>query len=121
MRCLTVVTFLVLFGTTVWAKEEKISSGVGTTTCGKFAETYRNSPEAAEAIYFVWAQGFMTGRNSAYAMQKQDMRDLNAITPSEQQTWIRTYCDAHPLTYYFIAVLDLFQNLPSIPASKFSN
>jgi hypothetical protein len=37
--------------------------GVGTETCGQYAEVYRMSPEVAENAYFSWAQGFMSGLN----------------------------------------------------------
>jgi hypothetical protein len=46
------------------------------------------------------------GITSPYAF-----RDL-AGDADGKEAHIRAYCDAHPLAYYFQAVLDLFDTLP---------
>jgi hypothetical protein len=32
-----------------------------------------------------------------------------------QQAFIRSYCDSHPLTGYWLATLALFETLPQMP------
>jgi hypothetical protein len=121
MRCLWIAVFFILTPQWSFSKDATLISGLGAGTCAQFAQDYRKTPDAAETIYFNWAQGFMTGRNTALAMAKQTTHDLNSIRIIDQKASIRSYCDAHPLNFFFIAVLDLFESLPIVPASKLSN
>jgi hypothetical protein len=121
MRWLWLVLLLGLLPNLSFADEATVASGIGTETCGKFAEDYRRSPAKVEAVYFTWAQGFMTGRNVALAMSNQSTHDLHVSSTISQRASIRSYCDAHPLNFYFIAVLDLFESLPLKAPPKNAN
>jgi hypothetical protein len=87
--------------------------GVGTATCGKFAEMYRTSPDSSEMYYLSWAQGLMSGIN--IVAQKGMKRDLMSMDFEEQKRFIREYCDSHPLATYASAVAELFGKLKITP------
>lgn len=93
-------------------KHESAFIGAGSLTCAKFAELYRQAPEDAEAIFFQWAQGFMSGLNAAGLIHDTAFHDLSAKTLEAQQSELRAYCDKHPLANYVVAVGTLFQTLP---------
>ena len=92
-------------------------------SCGKFGQQYGESPDVMEAIYFSWAQGFMFGMLVSAAASKDDPPDgkrfvkvLNSLTPpdfgvSAQKSFLRWYCDEHPLKLYATAVLALLEKI----------
>jgi hypothetical protein len=86
--------------------------GPGTVSCAKFAEAYRNSPTNVENLFFAWAEGMMSGVNTAALEALGKYRDLSAMTIKEQQAYLRDYCDQHPLADYSEAVRGLFEKLP---------
>jgi hypothetical protein len=83
-------------------------SGAGITSCATFAEQYRGSPQVVELVYFAWAQGFMAGLNAADVNATGRARDLSSMANDEQKGYLRSYCDAHPLSEYMYAVWDLY-------------
>ena len=86
--------------------------GIGSRTCGQFAEAYKKSPSTTEIAFFTWAQGFMAGQNVSLMDRKEKARDLRAKSTESQEAFIRSYCDSHPLTGYWLATLVLFETLP---------
>jgi hypothetical protein len=89
-------------------------AGAGITSCATFAEqyrSYRSSPEVVELVYFAWAQGFMAGLNATDIKATGRARDISSITSDEQKGYLRSYCDAHPLSEYMYAVWDLYMKL----------
>jgi hypothetical protein len=85
--------------------------GIGTFTCGKFAEEYRTgSPTEVENVYFTWAQGFMSAAN--IGLKSGSYRDMSAMTLDAEKEFVRNYCGEHPLARYFQAVMELWLKLP---------
>jgi hypothetical protein len=68
-----------------------------------------------EVSFFTWAQGFMAGQNVGLMEKKERARDLFGKSTEAQQAFIRSYCDSHPLTGYWLATLALFETLPQMP------
>ena len=90
--------------------------GMGTNSCSKFAEVYRESPARWEILFFSWAQGFMSGLNFE-RIELGQYRDMSAMPTGAQKNVIRVYCDRHPLGNYMDAVIDLYQRLPLMNVS----
>jgi hypothetical protein len=115
----TTITILFFIFSACIAHAEPLSAmGIGATTCGEFATKYKKQPEAIETLYFTWAQGFLTGANVSRLAAKQPARDLNSKPLSEQKAYLRSYCDSHPLSEYFLAVLSLLQSLTVFPSNS---
>ena len=108
MRALII---LLLVSWAVSAQAEGMGGrGIGTYTCGQFAQMYKNNIRADDE-FFTWAQGFMTGLNVASG--REFTRDFSS--PLENQKGaIRRYCDGHPLGGYADAVIELWKNLPRL-------
>jgi hypothetical protein len=85
--------------------------GAGITSCATFADQYRGSREVVELVYFSWAQGFMAGLNATDVRATGRARDISSMAPAEQKGYLRSYCDAHPLSKYMYAVWDLYMQL----------
>jgi hypothetical protein len=64
------------------------------------------------AFVFSWAQGFMSGVNSAPMLSGQGT-DLAASATNVQQAFIDQYCDQRPLATYVQAVLSLYDTMRS--------
>jgi hypothetical protein len=93
-------------------KQEEIAiAGAGTFTCAKYGELYRKSPDAAEAVYYNWAQGFMSGINGVKLAANGESKDLGSISQDEQKWSIRNYCNNHPLEDYMGAVMQVYNSL----------
>lgn len=91
------------------AKENYDLMGVGANSCAKFAKDYQRNPTLWEEFYFFWAQGWMSGFNNSRVGKEQ--RDLNSMEVSEQEKFIRDYCNNPPSEDYHIAVLNLYLEL----------
>lgn len=91
---------------------DSLGRGIGSQTCAQFAEQYRGSPQTADLAYMSWAQGFTTGFNFSLAGSKNVFRDLDTKSFETQATYLRQYCNDHPLATFFQAVVDLFSTLP---------
>ncbi len=87
--------------------------GMGTATCAQFATDYKANQDI-EDIYFVWARGFLSGRNSVLTENGLPTRELNSTPDSSQMFFLRTYCDGHPLLPYVFAVMELQKSLKQI-------
>jgi hypothetical protein len=84
--------------------------GVGATSCGKYAETYRMNPRNADDLYISWAQGYISGVNSGM----DAYFDLGSKTSDEMLRFLRKYCDDHPLANFHEAAEGLLKSLPRI-------
>jgi hypothetical protein len=124
MRMKRLAAILFLFGVSAlncWGADVFGFMGVGAHTCGQFAEGYRNAPQLTESLYFAWAQGFMSGQNMALLANHHLAKNLNAKTTEEQESFIRSHCDRHPLSGYWEAVMTLFVTLPDVRLPQNSN
>jgi hypothetical protein len=88
--------------------------GIGSLTCQKFAESYRDNPRGFDDGLIDWAQGYMSGSNAAirHFSAAQPEKKLNAWTVDQQRDALRSYCDRHPLGRAVDGVIELYNNLP---------
>ncbi len=100
------------------AVEARQSYGIGTHSCGEFAKSYVANPTVTEDLYFTWAQGSMSGLNLAALGNNFPYRDLNGEDMISHKTYIRTYCDAHPLSANAMAVITLYSSFPQMKANS---
>lgn len=100
------------------AAETAVLIGYGASSCAEFAKNYQESPGEAESLYTGWAQGFMSGLNAGATAIKGSTRDLNAKSVKWQESFLRNYCDEHPLSNYYNAVMKLYTTLPRAEADK---
>jgi hypothetical protein len=90
--------------------------GVGMQTCGEFAKAYVAHPGVTEDLYFTWAQGFLTGLNFMATVVKQPAREIkggDARSVKSYQSYVRSFCETHPLSGYYEGVAQLWRSLPS--------
>ena len=106
----TVVLFLICLPQT--AGSQPIIQGAGLEPCGKFADLYGTDPAAAESFYYSWAQGLLSGMNVALHVEGSttDLTDSRYDTDA-QQSYLRRYCNEHPSTPYFGAVMSLWDTM----------
>jgi hypothetical protein len=113
MRLFASIIFLMV--SIAGASAQRVAgSGAGTFTCGQFAKEYKDHPDIVEGVYFGWAQGFMSGFNSSLITSKQPWYNIASKSVDEQQSYIRAYCDKHPLATYVQAVFSLLSSLPKL-------
>ncbi len=84
--------------------------GLGAQACASFASNFKKNP-MMEAFYFTWAQGYMSGLNMGLLAIGNEMTDLGDFDIDRQQSFIRRFCDQHPLKNYTDAVDDLFTTM----------
>jgi hypothetical protein len=107
-----VVFAAVLFVTLTQANAKNFAAvGIGLSTCTEFANLYKLDAETAENRFFSWAQGFMSGYDFAQRDNTKNMFNLALMETKEQQAFLRSYCDQHPLGDYFDAVTHLMIEL----------
>jgi hypothetical protein len=92
--------------------------GVGMKTCAQFAKDYAANPTSTEDLYFLWAEGFMSATNLAFTANTGSYYDLSSGDMASFKLHIRSYCNAHPLTQYAMAVMDLVTSLPPKKANS---
>lgn len=101
-----------LLGRAEGADTEAAVSGIGAAKCSAFTKAFKESPTLAENLYFSWAQGYMSGMNTALLMVKKPFRDLSAQSADQQKLHIRNYCDKRPDSPFLDAVLNLYGIIP---------
>ena len=92
--------------------------GVGMHSCAEFADAYKAQPAVAEPVYFLWAEGFLSGMNFMATANHLPARRLASINMESAKVEIRTYCDAHPLAPYYEVVLTIYERLPALPPNS---
>lgn len=88
-------------------------AGLGSLTCGQYAEWYKENPKMVEVVFFEWAQGFMSAVETVtQSLGKPTMSLLpSGFQANEQEAFMRQWCDAHPLQTFALGVLDLMEQL----------
>ena len=82
-----------LTSNTARGEQEMAWTGAGSASCAKFANYYKESPEVWENHFFTWAQGFMSGLNTAFlASQRNANLSPTSLAIAEQQLRLRLYC-----------------------------
>jgi hypothetical protein len=93
------------------------SYGLGIRSCAEFAKFYAQSPSNTEDAFFSWAQGFISGLNLSSEAATNTARRIEGSIPS-QRTFVRDYCDSHPLQPYYMAALALYKTFAPVRISK---
>jgi hypothetical protein len=109
MRFVLVLSALLSFAT--GARADAIGAGVGSRTCGQFAADYRAN-QNIEAVYNNWALGYMTGMNVILEAVSKPTRNLEAMPFEEKKSYMRSYCDSHPLRNFMDGATELFGAFP---------
>jgi hypothetical protein len=115
MRWSVLVIWLLSTSGVVAQKEPTAIITAGSDTCAQFSRGYQIDPKEVGTLYFLWAQGFMSGMNVMQSRRKLPVRNLLGIPIEDQQRMIREACNQKPLATMADVVHDLYQSLPSIP------
>jgi len=92
-------------------------TGAGAHSFVEFIENCEEDP-AAEGIYLIWAQGFMTALNVVKAMQQEPTKNPSAHPPHEARARIRALFEhRHPEAFY-LAVAAYYHLLPEHSARR---
>jgi hypothetical protein len=67
--------------------QDIVVSGVGAFSCGQLAQDYSTLSDV-EAVWFTWAQGFMSGLNMKMGIDQHQYRNLGAMTVEEQKRFL---------------------------------
>ena len=112
LLCLTGVVLL-LVSQAALAKEPVLKWGLGVRSCAKFAKQFGEDPQLWETLYYIWAEGYMTGFEMARSSLRNRSTDLNPYNRDEQwrREAIRNYCAGNPLAPYSEAVVNLVLEL----------
>jgi len=113
----TLVGFSLVLASPVLAEKANVVSGIGAASCGKFTTAYKENAAKTEALYFSWAQGFMSSININRKMQNGTPIDFGAMPPAAQLSWIRSYCLKNPMRTYLRATTELFLALEQAQSS----
>jgi hypothetical protein len=119
IKC-SVVMLLSLLGVVAAFSQEAAIKGGAVHSCGDFANAYRSNT-IAEDLWFQWAEGFMSGLNTKQITINGNSQNLNSISDQEQKSFIRRYCNEHPLDDYVSAVLILYRRLSPNKTTKTQN
>lgn len=109
MRLLVVPSLLLCFVTV--AQADAIGAGLGSRTCGQFATDYKAN-QSIEAAYNNWTLGYMTGMNVMLQAVNRPTRNLEGMPFEEKKSYMRSYCDSHPLRNFIDGATELFGTLP---------
>ena len=93
-------------------------AGVGSASCAKYAEDYRTHPDQTDEAFVSWTQGYVSGINTIHETQTGYFFDLNAKTPDEMKSFLRQYCNEHPLANYADGVMALLKSLTVVQRDK---
>ena len=94
LPCLTGVVLL-LVSQAALAKEPVLKWGLGVRSCAKFAKQFGEDPQLWETLYYIWAEGYMTGFEMARSSLRNRSTDLNPYNRDEQ--WRRESSVRRPL------------------------
>ena len=94
MRVVIPAVLVVTFASPAYPDEAAAWAGMGTTSCTAYAQAYKQDPVRLEDLYFVWAQGFMSGLNTRHVPSHEETDLLSKTFPSQaQERFIQRYCD----------------------------
>jgi hypothetical protein len=115
---------IVLFGLlpfTDSAVAQTVYIGAGNNTCVSFAMISEQDTKVADDVFHGWAQGFMSGINSAALIAKGQVRDLSSKTVSEQEQFLREFCRKNPNGSFVKGVWELYNTLAPAPGLTTGN
>ena len=112
MRLPALILAAATWSATAEAEENHVVIGAGGKTCAEFAKAYQQEPEIVEALFLTWAQGFLSGV-SVMSPTAMDSDDARSLTVQEQRSFIRNYCNQHPLETFQSATISLLMEIQS--------
>ena len=102
------LSMMSLVATAASGKDERAAHiGPGAQPCSQYAQDVRAQGKSARMFYYTWAQGFMSGLNTAPNVLDKPA-DLFGRSIDAQLSYIDQYCDQHPLGGYAQAVIWLY-------------
>ena len=110
MRWLSIV-LLGLLSPATSVVAQTVYVGAGDNTCVSFAMISEQDPKVADDVFHGWAQGFMSGINSAALIAKGQIRDLSSKTVDEQERFLREFCKRNPNGSFVKGVWELYNSL----------
>jgi hypothetical protein len=93
------------------AAEADPHMGIGGNTCAVFAKEYQSNPQI-ENFYTTWAAGFMSGVNVMLDASGRNSTDITAMSLSDKQQFLRSFCQENPLSQYLEGVFALMKTMP---------
>jgi hypothetical protein len=88
---------------------QAVAGGVGIYPCSEFTKALEN-PDL-EAVFFTWAEGFLTGWNMGFPNDSDFSVDMSGLSRDEQKQFMRNYCKANPTKRYLEGVTALMSRL----------
>jgi hypothetical protein len=88
---------------------QAVGGGVGIYPCSEFTKALEN-PDL-EAVFFTWAEGFLTGWNMGLPNDSGFRVDMSGLSRDEQKQFMRNYCKASPTKRYLEGVTALMSRL----------
>jgi hypothetical protein len=92
--------------------------GPGGETCKAFTDLHKEAPEFSKAIFFSYAQGFMTALNMSRSLNGLPAHTLKGLGPDDQMAHLVYYCGNHPIENFISAINSLYDDLPEIEAAN---
>jgi hypothetical protein len=86
--------------------------GIGVTRCSEFNESLKKTAETG-AMFFSWAEGFLTGWNMGLPSTSREHAELSSIARDDQMAFLRRWCEENPTKRYMEGVTMLFVRLRS--------
>src|SRR5271168_4537218 len=81
--------------------------GLGTNTCGIFAQQYRDNALDTDYQFGQWAAGYLTGANLLLQAAGRPRKELPPF--AKIRGLMRAYCNDHPLSGYEAGVIELLR------------
>ncbi len=109
----------VLFAATTGHADPTLKVGAGVRSCAQFRRDYQANPELVEALYFTWAQGYLSGA-SLFSSDGEPTVDLlpEGHTEQSQREYLREFCQKKPLSPFSEGVATLFLELLKLSQGK---
>ena len=92
--------------------------GPGSETCKAFVDLHKEAPELSKAMFFSYAQGFMTALNMSRSLNGLPAHTLKGLGPDDQMAHLVYYCGNHLIENFISAINSLYDDLPEIEAAK---
>jgi hypothetical protein len=118
MHRILIAIGLIISATASASAQEGQGYGLGMHSCAEFAAQYRASPVVTEDAYGGWAEGYMSGLNIEAAVVNLPEKNLSGLDFEALKVEIRSYCDAHPLAGYYMAVTAAYLERPELPKNS---
>jgi hypothetical protein len=87
--------------------------GVGAASCSKFLSDVVLHGDHGRALYYSWAQGFITATNALLSSDESTtVKNLRAKMADDEQQWLLdTLCRAHPEQGFSRAAMQLLDKI----------